>query len=1629
MQLFFSRVFILLLFCFVNVSLFAQQPTWRTFDETRIQASKQSSRQIMPNVYKTQAISFKSLRTYLNDHLNAKSDQLIFEVPRPDGESEHFEIALSNVFSDGLAAKYPSIKTYKGTSIDGTATIHLGLSPKGFHAMVLSNRGSYFIDNYLPSNQDLYQVYFRKDYDQQTVFQCLVEDSANELIEENNNLNVLAGDCQLRRYRLALACTGEYATFHGGTVESVLAEYAVAMARVNGIYERDNGITMELIENTDDVIFLNGATDPYTNNSGGTMLGENQATLDDIIGPANYDIGHVFSTGGGGIAGLQTPCGNGKARGVTGLGSPVNDPFYVDYVSHEIGHQFGANHTQNNDCNRNNATAMEPGSANTIMGYAGICSPNTANNSDDHFHAISIQEIANFIVSGNGATCAEYVDIENAAPEISVEHSMYNLPIGTPFKLEAMATDANNVDLSYCWEQMDNEVATMPPVNTNDRGPAFISRPPVPEPYRYFPNIIAIINNQIPTWEVVPFVEREMSFICTVRDNNAILGCTDEVMVDLNFNEDAGPFLVMHPNTNVTWNSADTEEVTWDVAGTADAPVSCALVDIYLSIDGGFTYPILIEAQVENDGSHNIVVPGVNTDDARIMVKCSDNIFFDISDEDFTIKSPFSISLSKEESSFCEAGIDSVILNTEAFDGFDESLSVAFLNVPDGVNISASNDPISPPESSTIYIENVNAIPGTYPITVQVISSVITLEQTIEIDVISSTIIAPVPQTPENGATDIMTDIELFWNATDHAESYEIVISTSPDFSVAPAIINILNGSLSTSISGLEEGTVYYWKVQASNACIDGPDSETYAFQTAQSSCQLIAANDLQIEIPANSNAVINHQIDVSGISFFDFIRVSFDMDHTWLGDIKTTITSPQGTEAILFDQIGVPASQYGCDQDDMILQFFDSSINTAEELEETCGNFADNYQSVDPLSIYNEENVNGVWDIEIQDFFAQDGGELDSWALEFCTVGINTDAILSHNPLVLNQGATKNVSKIHLDMANSADDITMFTIRSLPAHGMLEVDLENDGSFEQVSIGTIFSEQDISDNLIRYTHDGGDEMMDAFFYDALDENNGWSNQEKFDIQISDGSLTAFAVITEDILCFGGHNGIISVEVVGGLEPYQYSIDGQNFQDESIFTNLTAGDYEITVLDANGQEVLTDLLKLVDPDPIIATSNLDFYNIEVDAEGGTPGYTYSLDGQNYQESNVFVKPGNGSYTVFVKDANGCIESAFITVDIAALELGLNVTAEVECFGDQTGAIQTTGVGGYEPYEYSIDGNNFSDQNTFENLPAGMYTMYIRDAGGLITTAEITIDSPEQIILNGNFANNVLNLDGMGGTGNLEYSIDGTNYGSEQSFDDYGVQPFTANVRDENGCIVSVELTPLYAELDVDEIECFGDNNGRIESMTQGGSTMGYEYSLDNVSFQSEPVFDGLTPGDYTVYIRDDANNTYTSEQISLIEPEELTATVSFDGNDLITVMAEGGTGTIFYSFDGGSTFKDINTYTWMGEDALIIYVKDANGCEIELNYSVVNNKELEALDWKIYPNPANDQLTIQWSDQATAGKWDVLLLNHLGQKVMEKQCDQNTMTMSTLNLPEGLYHVMITHESQRFSQKVVIVHP
>ena len=396
---------------------------------------------------------------------------------------------------------------------------------------------------------------------------------------------------------------------------------------------------------TDEAI-INIVSDNLDNNNSAPdfpLLGQNQTETDATIGNANYDIGHVCTTGGGGVATLNSPCTPGsKARGVTGLTSPVGDPYDIDYVSHEMGHQYGANHTFNSDqgaCgggNRTTSSAFEPGSGSTIMSYSGICAPdNIQFYSDAYFHARSLIQMEAFI--NGGGNCATSIANGNTAPTVSAGAN-YTIPFGTPFVLKGAADDIDNSTLTYCWEQYNAQISEQPPLGSNIVGPNFRSVAPSLSPNRYFPKLSDVIaNNLAPTWEVIPNVARSMVFSLVARDNQGPLGGqTQRSTMTLTY-ANVGPFKVTSQNALEAWPQGSSQSVTWDVAGTNTNGINTTLVNIKMSTDGGLTYPFMLAENTPNDGIETIAAPNTVSQTCRLMVESVGNVFYALNSTPFYV--------------------------------------------------------------------------------------------------------------------------------------------------------------------------------------------------------------------------------------------------------------------------------------------------------------------------------------------------------------------------------------------------------------------------------------------------------------------------------------------------------------------------------------------------------------------------------------------------------------------------------------------------------------------------------------------------------------------------------------------------------------------------------------------------------------------------------------------------------------------------------------------------------------------------------------------------------------------------------------------------------------------------------
>ncbi len=728
----------------------------------------QMQRVIKPQLYRAGTVDETALKNFLwslpaeetikTDHNRTP----VMELPMPDGRTARFHVWESPVMEPGLSAKFPEIKTFCGQGIDDPyATIRMGYDPYfGFNAQVLSAvKGVIYIDPYALRDTKKYISYNFNNYYRETNWVC------NTVTPLTNPNSLTAGPCrgtQLATYRLAVACTHQYAIAATGlsnpTVAQALAKIVISVNRVDGVYEQDLSVRLSLIANDNLIVYVDAASDPFTgNNNGGVLINESQTVIDNVIGNANYDIGHTFSTGGGGLAFLGVVCTTGnKARGITGSPTPFGDGYDIDYVAHEMGHQFGANHSFNSvtsNCgggNRNAATAYEVGSGTTIMCYAGICGTDDIQpHSDPFFHAVGFDEISTY-VSGGGSTCPVVTATGNNLPVITaMNNNGANIPLNTPFTLTGSATDADGDPITYCWEEWDlGPAGAWNSGASSTTAPLFKSRIPLTTGSRTFPDINVILAGYPANppavmgglkGETLPLVARAIKFRLTVRDNRAggggVVsggnGCQGSFSGTFQVNTIAGtgPFQVTSPNGGQSYPIGTTQTVTWNVAGSNAPPISTSNVKISLSTDGGFTYPTVLLASTANNGSASVLIPNTPTTTARIKVEAVGNIYFDISDADFSITVPtsgFTFNQPVNPSSSCPAGAGMQTTLIASYNGgFTNPITLSASGNPAGTTVVFGTNPltVSTP-STTVTLTNTNALSfGTYTITVLGVAS------------------------------------------------------------------------------------------------------------------------------------------------------------------------------------------------------------------------------------------------------------------------------------------------------------------------------------------------------------------------------------------------------------------------------------------------------------------------------------------------------------------------------------------------------------------------------------------------------------------------------------------------------------------------------------------------------------------------------------------------------------------------------------------------------------------------------------------------------------------------------------------------------------------------------------------
>ena len=635
--------------CCAGVSANDDSALWQDSDKVAARSSSfinesgiQNARQLTLN---TPAMESMLLNKQHSGVASRPQGDISIDLPLPDGTNVSVTLEPTGLLPQSLGEKFPDIRTYKiATETSAILSGRLDYTAQGFHAMLLTSKGeTVFIDpkdNYGSSN---YQSYMKSDQHNDEPFQCSTPEAHDHsVLPELPSRSALAarGVNGITEYRIAVAATAEYTSRQGGTIASALSAIVTTLSRVNQVYEQSLGARLTLVENNDQIIYTQSSTDPYSNFDIDAMLGENQTNLDRVIGNSNYDIGHVFGSSGGGLAYIGSLCNNDrKAMAASGINSPYNDSFDIDFVAHELGHQFGATHTFNGTLGicttgaRTARSAFEPGSGSSIMSYAGGCgTDDLQRNADAMFHSGNIQQIQQNMLLGTASSCGVQHSSDNQAPSVSAGTN-YTIPANTPFELSAAATDSDGDSLLYSWEQVDIGTATTLKTDTGNN-PLFRIFKPTQSNSRTFPSMKMLTGREYINGEMLPQSDRVMKFQVAAYDNHNAPSLDQTQITVINTGE---AFALTSSLTGYKQDSYS--PISWSTANTQNAPVNCSTVDLHLSINNGDSFDFQIARRINNSGSAIVHIPTnvPNSTTARFKLSCSNNIFFSISSQTFSI--------------------------------------------------------------------------------------------------------------------------------------------------------------------------------------------------------------------------------------------------------------------------------------------------------------------------------------------------------------------------------------------------------------------------------------------------------------------------------------------------------------------------------------------------------------------------------------------------------------------------------------------------------------------------------------------------------------------------------------------------------------------------------------------------------------------------------------------------------------------------------------------------------------------------------------------------------------------------------------------------------------------------------
>ena len=925
-------------------------------------------------------------------------------LPNETGKEEIFQIKPVPLFSEKLSKKYPEIKTFKGVSkTRKDVQVRLSTQQGGINAWIHFKSSPDLFIQPVKGNKNLHYSYLkRKEFNSSNLF-CKTEIQKNKKKPESFKLNNQSFRQKIRTFRIAIATTAEYTNYwgdnnqsNGSNKEDALAAIASTLNRINSIFERDLNIRLELVSD-DSLIYEDTDQDPFTGNFGSEL----QRTLDDVLGDENYDIGHLFDYGepNGDAGKIGSVCLKGsKGKGFsthpfrdTYGGEYRNDYFDLDYVGHEIGHQFGAYHTYSFET-EGTGFNVEPGSGSTIMAYAGITGPDDLQqHGDPYFHYYSILSILNYVDSINCGTT------ESLSSDIfSFDAGQnYIIPIGTPYELKVdLSSNSEDENFTYCWEQLDSgEITSSNFGPYNPVGSMARSLPPNISPQRTIPNLKRILDSELTEqnpsigsdWETVPLIGRKMKWGLTVRKKTPTLSLVAQDSIEITSYANAGPFKINSQNElGLSLKGGSIENIFWDVAKTNQNPIDASHVNITLSVDGGESFPIELANGIINNGFSRVIIPNeINTDQARLMIKPANNIFFAINSSDFKIESrDLILNLDTFVKENCGSDVQRFTFEINKYNNFNEPFTLQLNPQPPNIDVKFSKASFIESDSLGYFeFSGLKTLEtGDYNFTLEAQFSsgseqfpFILKQRNGEIgtaDILS----------PENNSNNISLNPVLSWESDSNIDNSRIQVANDKDFQ--SLVIDTILTSSQFQLGKLKSQTNYYWRIQSQNNCEIGIFSEVFTFKTNTISCEFRNSEDLPNDLEdatENEDGETLSSIEVDFNSTIIDLDVVVDLEHSYTDDLTLYLEAPNGERILLSRALGDEGDNYTQTTFDQ-----EASLNIIQSQPPFTGSFV----PLQDLSILYGTSSYGTWKLIVLDQYQDDTGTLLQFQLNFCVEG-----------------------------------------------------------------------------------------------------------------------------------------------------------------------------------------------------------------------------------------------------------------------------------------------------------------------------------------------------------------------------------------------------------------------------------------------------------------------------------------------------------------------------------------------------------------------------------------------------------------------------------------------------------------